>query len=244
MTGRPVRVAVIDSGVSLAHPHIGTIAAGLTIRPDGSTAPDYFDRLGHGTAVTAAILERAPHAEVVAVKVFDWALSASVETLVHAIAWACCQEADLINLSLGTTPPDHGTRLEKATSDATRGGSVVVAARGHAAIDYLPGSFDGVVPVELDWGCPRLEVVVDDAGHGPPRCRASGHPRPTRDIDPGHELHGLSLAVANVTGVLARHLPAGGRATATRAIDLLRCASRADSVREREDENIVASARL
>ncbi len=88
MTGRPVRVAVIDSGVSLPHPHIGTIAAGVTIRPDGSTAPDYFDRLGHGTAVAAAIQERAPRAELLAVKVFDWELSASVKTLVSAIAWA------------------------------------------------------------------------------------------------------------------------------------------------------------
>ena len=50
MTGRPVRVAVIDSGVSLPHPHIGTIAAGVdhparwvrplqTISTDSATGP-------------------------------------------------------------------------------------------------------------------------------------------------------------------------------------------------------------
>lgn len=244
MTGRPVRVAVIDSGVSLAHPHIETIAAGVTIRPDGSTAPHYFDRLGHGTAVTAAIQERAPHAEILAVKVFDWALSASIETLVSAIAWACRHEVDLINLSLGTMSADQGNRLRHATSDAARAGSLVVAAGGQDDIDYLPGRFDGVVPVELDWGCPRLEVVVDDTGPGPARCRASGHPRPTRDTGPGHELRGLSLAVANVTGMLARHLPPGGRTSATTAIDLLRRTSRAPSVRQRKNEDIVAGTRL
>ena len=51
MTGRPVHVAVIDSGVSLPHPHIRTIAAGVTIAANGATSPNYFDRLGHGTAV-------------------------------------------------------------------------------------------------------------------------------------------------------------------------------------------------
>ena len=37
-----------------------------------------MDRLGHGTAVAAAIKEKAPDAEIYAVKVFDRALSASV----------------------------------------------------------------------------------------------------------------------------------------------------------------------
>jgi len=37
-----------------------------------------------------------------------------------------------------------------------------------------------------------------------------------------NELSGLSLAVANVTGMLARELRAGERASATTAIDLLR----------------------
>ena len=222
MTGRPVRVAVIDSGVSLPHPHIGTIAAGVTIRPDGSTAPDYFDRLGHGTAVAVAIQERAPHAELLAVKVFDWELSASVKTLVSAIAWAASQQVDLINLSLGTRQPDQANRLRKATSDAMRSGTLVVAARGPDGVDYLPGSLDGVVPVELDWDCPRLAVTVDDGRDGPPRCRASGYPRPAPDEDIANELRGLSLAVANVTGLLAQHLPADGRRSVTTAIEVLR----------------------
>jgi hypothetical protein len=226
MTGRPVRVAVIDSGVSLSHPHIGTIAAGVTIRPDGSTAPDYFDRLGHGTAVAAAIQERAPRAVLLAVKVFDWELSASVTTLVSAIAWAASQHADLINLSLGTRQPDQANRLQKATSDAMRSGTLVVAARGPDGVDYLPGSLDGVVPVELDWDCPRLAVTVDDGRDGPPRCRASGFPRPAPDEDIENELRGLSLAVANVTGLLARHLPADGRRSVPTAIEALRLVQR------------------
>ena len=42
------------------------------------------------------------------------------------------------------------------------------------------------------------------------------------EVSSGNELSGLSLAVANVPGVLARELRAGERASATTAIDLLR----------------------
>ncbi len=93
MPDEPVRVAVIDSGVSVTHPQIGPVAVGVTIRPDGSTSPDYFDRLGHGTAVAGAIRERAPRAELLVVKVFDWTLTASVETLVSANDWAAHRQA-------------------------------------------------------------------------------------------------------------------------------------------------------
>jgi hypothetical protein len=194
----------------------------VTIRADGSTSPDYFDRLGHGTAVAAAILERAPHADLFVVKVFDWALTASVEALVSAIAWSASRQADLINLSLGTTLPGHADRLRDAVGAAARAGTLLVAALAHRGIDYLPGSLPGVVPVELDWRCPRLAVTVDDSHDGPPRCRASGYPRPLPNVASDDEPRGLSLAVANVTGVLARELQAGARTSATAAIDLLR----------------------
>jgi subtilisin family serine protease len=222
MPDEPVRVAVIDSGVSLTHPQIGPVAVGVTIRPDGSTSPDYFDRLGHGTAVAVAIRERAPRAELLVVKVFDWTLTASVETLVSAIDWAAHRQADLINLSLGTTVPDHARLLRQAVDDASQAGALLVAARAHDGVDYLPGSLPGVVPVELDWGCPRLDVTLDDRDGGPPTCRASGYPRPMPEVSSDNELSGLSLAVANVTGVLARELRAGERASATTAIELLR----------------------
>ena len=127
MTTRPVRVAVIDSGVNPAHPHVAGVAGGTAIAPDGSTSGDYIDRLGHGTAVAAAIHERAPDAELLGVKVFDRHLSASIETLVAAIDWAAAHDVDLINLSLGTANPDHETALRSAVARAARAGALLVA---------------------------------------------------------------------------------------------------------------------
>ena len=77
-TGRGVRVAVIDSGVNATHPHVGEVAGGIAIDEQGVERADYLDRLGHGTAVTAAIREKAPDAELFAVKVFDRSLSTNV----------------------------------------------------------------------------------------------------------------------------------------------------------------------
>ena len=77
-TGRGVRVAVIDSGVHAAHPHIGSVAGGVAIDEDGREHEDYVDRLGHGTAVAAAIKEKAPDAELYVVKVFDRSLSTRI----------------------------------------------------------------------------------------------------------------------------------------------------------------------
>jgi NAD(P)-dependent dehydrogenase (short-subunit alcohol dehydrogenase family) len=58
-----IRVAVIDSGLNPDHPHIVSVAGGATVGLDGSVEEGAFlDRLGHGTAVTAAIQEKAPAA--------------------------------------------------------------------------------------------------------------------------------------------------------------------------------------
>ena len=69
-SGKGVRIAVIDSGVYAAHPHVGAVAGGVGIREDGTVVDDYVDGLGHGTAVTAAIREKAPNADIFAIKVF------------------------------------------------------------------------------------------------------------------------------------------------------------------------------
>ena len=89
-TGRGVRVAVIDSGIHAGHPHIGGHRRGR-IRLDEELGADISDRIGHGTAVAAAIHEKAPHAKLYAVKVFDRTLSTTAERLVHAIYWAAAR---------------------------------------------------------------------------------------------------------------------------------------------------------
>src|SRR5262252_3293841 len=128
-TGRGVTIAVIDSGVHASHPHIGGVHAGFGIRDDGSLTDDYLDRLGHGTAVTAAIHEKAPAASIVAIKVFRDTLATDVATLARAIDEAAASGARVVNLSLGTAEMRHRDRLEAAVLRARARGAIVVAAR-------------------------------------------------------------------------------------------------------------------
>ena len=100
-----MRVAVIDSGIHADHPHIGGIAGGTSVATMTRTPTQRPDR--HGTAVAAAIREKAPHAELYAVKVFDRTLSTTADRLVRAIYWAARAGARVINLSLGTARAEH-----------------------------------------------------------------------------------------------------------------------------------------
>jgi len=198
-----VRVAVIDSGVNRAHPHVGGVAGGLAIDDEGRLHADYVDRLGHGTAVMAAIREKAPEAELYAVKVFDRALATRITTLVAAIDWAAREGMHLANLSLGTSRPEHEAILQSAVERALAHGLTIVAARDDDGVRWLPGSLPGVIPVQVDWTCPRdsYRVVRTD---GAAVFRASGFARPIDGVPPERNLNGISFAVANITGVIAR----------------------------------------
>ena len=171
--------------------------------PAGTLGDDYLDRLGHGTAVTAAIREKAPGAEVLIARVFDRRLDTTVDALVAAIQWGVTQGAHLINLSLGTANAGHAERLQAAVSAATAAGAWVIAAGEQEGTRWLPGSLDQVVSVALDWTLPREACVVEPREGSLPLVRASGFPRPIPGLPPERNLKGLSFAVANATGLLA-----------------------------------------
>ena len=79
-TGRGVVIAVLDSGVHSGHPHVGDALIGRSFA-DSAPSADFADRIGHGTAVAAAIREKAPGAEILAVKIFDRQLATNVNVL-------------------------------------------------------------------------------------------------------------------------------------------------------------------
>jgi Subtilase family len=202
-SGRGVRIAVVDSGVYAAHPHVGGIAGGVAVDASGVPGGDVIDRMGHGTAVAAAIREKAPETELLAVKVFDRSLATTVAALVEAIRWAANAEAALINLSLGTANAAHAPALAGAVREASELGSFVVAAAPQGGVTWLPGALPGVVAVQLDWECPRDACRLASGPDGIVRLRASGFPRPIPGVPPSQNEKGPSFAVANATGLLA-----------------------------------------
>jgi subtilisin family serine protease len=200
----PVRIAVIDSGVHAQHPHVNGVAGGVAIMPDGREETDYIDRLGHGTAVIAAIREKAPDAEIYAVKVFHDTLATRIESLVHALDWSALNGINFINLSLGTDNPRHEGVLRAAVDRLVGQGIKLIAAYEDSGVRWLPGSITGVVPVVLDWDCPRDEYRTSLLPDGRALYHASGFPRPIPGVAPERNLKGISFAVANVTGLIAK----------------------------------------
>jgi hypothetical protein len=179
-----MKVAIIDSGVHPSHPHVGGVAGGI-----GIVTEDYLDRLGHGTAIAAAIREKVPEAELYAVKVFDLKLSASIDAIVRALDWCVEHKMDVINLSLGTANPAHRARFESALAS----GPLLVS-----AADLLPGSLDGVIGVAPDEHCPRELYRYRDGVF-----YASPYPRSIPGVPVERNLQGVSFAVANMTGFVA-----------------------------------------
>jgi hypothetical protein len=208
LCGRGVRVAVVDSGVHAAHPHVQGVQGGVGICADGAEQDDYVDRLGHGTAVAAAIREKAPAAELLAVKVFDRELSTTGAALAAALAWARRARTRLVNLSLGTTNRAHEAALGAEIDAAVAGRVIVVAARPTPDARWLPGALPGVVAVELDMSLERDACDVEVARDGRIVVRACGLPRPIPGVPPERNLRGPSFAVANASGLLARALEA------------------------------------
>jgi Subtilase family len=219
-TGKGIRIAVIDSGVHADHPHVGGVAGGVAIRDDGTLDDDFVDRLGHGTAVAAAIREKAPGSDLLAVKVFWRTLATSVTTLVRAIDEACARGATIVNLSLGTTEHRHRDKLAGAVARARAAGVFIVSAMESTDGRWLPGDLDGVIPVHLDWACVRDGYRIMSE-NGRSIIAASGYPRDIPGVPRERNLKGISFAVANATGFVARALEAAPEATLTVVFDTL-----------------------
>jgi subtilisin family serine protease len=210
-TGNGIRIAVIDSGVHADHPHVRGVEGGVGIRDDGTLHDDFVDRLGHGTAVTAAIREKAPDADILAIKVFWRALSTDISTLVRGIDEAAARGAAVINLSLGTSDMRHRDRLADAVARARTHGAIIVAAHDDGGVRWLPGCLEQVIAVRADWACARDLYRVDFV-EDRPVLSTSPYPRDIPGVSRDRNVNGISFAVANASAFVARALEASPRA--------------------------------
>lgn len=150
-----VRIAVVDSGVDVAHPDLTERVVDRYNAVDAGT--DVTDEAGHGTFVAGVaaatgdngigIAGASMGASVMAVKVVDAAGDIWTDTEAAGIMWAADNGADVINLSLGSDVPDQ---LESdAIAYAVNKGVVVVAAAGNDASDVpnYPAAYPQVVAV-------------------------------------------------------------------------------------------------
>lgn len=106
--GLGMKVAVIDTGLDLVHPaFVGRLAAATEWKDyvQNDTYPQEVSggvSYGHGTGIAGIILQIAPKATILPIRVLDQNGSGDVLNVVAAIDWAILKGANIINLSLGT----------------------------------------------------------------------------------------------------------------------------------------------
>lgn len=161
-TGEAVTVAVLDTGLDATHPAIAdnVLETGINmlrvtrdISDTGNGIDDDGDGLvdemvGHGTHVAGTILQVAPDARILPVKVLDSDGNGDTFSVMAGIVYAVEQDADIINLSLGSTW--DSAAIAWAVSYAEEQGVLVIAAAGNGdretPMEY-PASNAGVISV-------------------------------------------------------------------------------------------------
>jgi hypothetical protein len=107
----------------------------------------------------------------------------------------------LINLSLGTTNPDHRERLAAIVAQANTQGALLIASSPPERTDTFPAALPGVIGVAGDDACAWGEhYYIRDA---PIPVRAHPRPRPIPGLPQERNFYGHSCAAAHIAGVLA-----------------------------------------
>jgi subtilisin family serine protease len=162
-------VAVVDTGVQLDHPQLEENFEGaprydfveddrnptdraVGLDADGDGIKD--EMVGHGTHVAGIVDLVAPAAKIMPLRVLDSEGRGNSFAIAKAVYYAKSNEADVINLSLGSSR--RSAVLQGAINDATKGGVLVAAAAGNsdssaphypAAGNGLTASADGLAAV-------------------------------------------------------------------------------------------------
>lgn len=206
--GRPISVAVVDSGVCQTHPSLAEcgFARGVAFSGDRH---DTSDGNGHGTAVAAIIHAQAPKASVLPVRVLDSELRCRGDALAEAIEWSADNGADIINVSADTRSAARRPRLALAVRHALGLGAVVLASAGRFGAESLPAMIPGVISVAAAiLASPDDRVRRRDGG---PLLLGFGQSQVVPVLPTGYALHpGSSYAAARVSGIAAAHAERSG----------------------------------
>lgn len=140
-TGKGVKVAVLDTGISTNHEDL-TVAGGASFLP---YTYSYDDDHGHGTHVAGIIAAEnnsvgivgvAPNVHLYAVKVIDYNNIFYTSNLIKGIDWSINNGMDIINLSLSTFDYVDNYALRNIIQVAYDNGLTIVGAAGNTGEDY------------------------------------------------------------------------------------------------------------
>ncbi|GLZ16438.1 serine protease [Actinomadura sp. NBRC 104425] len=210
VTGRGVKVAVLDTGVDASHPDLKSRIAETA---NFSEAADAVDRVGHGTHVASIVAgsgaaaggERrgvAPDASLLVGKVLDDEGYGTESSVIAGMEWAV-PRAKIVNMSLGGDPTDGTDPLAQALDRLTdQHGTLFVTAAGNTgAVSSVgsPGSADAALTVGAVDGRDRL---ADFSSRGPRTGRYAAKPE---IVAPGVDIMAARAAGTSMGDALDAH---------------------------------------
>lgn len=176
LSGRGVRVCVIDSGVDGDHPEIGPLAGSFVAGwSDGACVLESespVDVGGHGTACAGIIRRMAPACEITSIRVLGANNRGNGDVLLGALTWAVEQEFDLVNLSLSTQRHALKEGMHDLADAAWFRSVTIVAAAHNLPVDSYPWRFSSVLSVgshhrpDPEWVEANPRPPVDFFGSG------------------------------------------------------------------------------
>ncbi|GAB3619866.1 S8 family serine peptidase [Glutamicibacter endophyticus] len=222
-TGDGTKVAVLDTGYDSGHPDLtDQVAAAKDFTGEGIE-----DRQGHGTHVASTIAGSgaadptkagmAPDSDLLIGKVLG-AYGGQTSWIIEGMEWAVAQEADVVNMSLGSTEPTDCTDPMALASEklSAQSKTLFVVAAGNSGLRETvssPGCAEGVLTVgavdaqgdpadfssrgatlgehrvKPDLAAPGVNILGAKVGGG--------------DTDPYQSMSGTSMASPHVAGAAA-----------------------------------------
>ena len=156
-TGRGIRIAVLDSGIEVAHPELkglkltddlAVVDDGLQLRSVDGNGVDVF---GHGTAIAAILRHLAPEAEIGSFRVLGENLRSRTAIICEGVLQALERGYHILHCSFGCSREDQVLQYKDWIDRAYVKGRHIVAACNN--FDYLkrewPGHFPTVITVNF-----------------------------------------------------------------------------------------------
>jgi subtilisin family serine protease len=208
VTGKGVKVAVMDSGINFKHPDFGkNLMAGYNaIDPTQPPIDDY----GHGTLVSGVIAAQnnsigivgvAPDVELYPVKVLDKYGEGDISAIASGVDWCIKNKIQIINMSFAID--EDKPLLCSSIKKAIDAGIIVVASASntYGGDAGYPASYDNVISVtavdedfKIGKTAPRGKIDFSAPGVSIVSTSSDG------DYE---EFSGTSLAAPHITGLIA-----------------------------------------
>jgi subtilisin family serine protease len=177
LTGRGVRVAILDTGIDATHPDLrGKVVAAANFSDSDSTA----DRYGHGTHVASIVAGTGARAagqrkgvafgaSLLNAKVLDDFGFGSDSSVIAGMEWAASQHARVANMSLGGGPTDGTDPLSRALDRiSARSRVLFVVSAGNDGPREQTVSSPGSATTALTVGAVDVqEALADFSSRGP-----------------------------------------------------------------------------